>query len=166
MVKPQKKTVCWDSCTFLSFIEATAGRAEALHAIFEEAVRKEIRLLASVICVTEVAFTAAERKKRLSKKTEKAIAKLWQPGSPVEIVDYSLGIARKAQTLLRHKILKKIHLKPLDAIHIATAMQGRASELHTYDGRLQAWSAISGVSIKEPEPHQMLLPESASDGKR
>lgn len=149
--------MCWDSCSFVSFIEGTEQRIANLRAVFEEAVQKEILLVASSLCITEVAFTAAERAGCLSDEIERNIEKLWLPGSPVIVVDYSRLIARKAQQLLRLKCEKHLGLKPMDAIHIATAMQQRATELHTYDTRLYKWGEHVGVAIKAPEPHQMLL---------
>ncbi len=151
------RTVCWDACTFLSLIEETPDRVRDLRAVLHEAIEKEIRLIASSICITEVAFSAAERAGGLSEEVERKIAKLWLLGSPVQVVDYSPLIARKAQVLLRKKLETGLHLKPLDAIHIATAMQERATELHTYDRRLWAWSDQVDLSIKNPIPHQMLL---------
>lgn len=158
MPKPTR-TVCWDSCTFVSLIEGTKGRVSALRAVFEEAVQKEIRLIASAVCITEVAFIAPERKQGLSDKTQQDIAKLWLPGSPIVIVEYSVIVARKAQLLLREKLRSGLHLKPLDAIHLATAMQEHADEMHTYDRGLHKWSGFCKMPIRDPRPHQMVLDE-------
>lgn len=151
------KKVCWDSCAFLSYIEGTKGRIKCLREVFQEAVNKEIELCASSICITEVAFTAAERAGGLSEKTERVINKLWSPGSPIRVIDYSQLVARKAQKLLRHTLKSKLKLKPLDAIHIATAMQSHATELHTYDENLYPWSECSGVKIMKPKAFQQML---------
>lgn len=160
--KTPTKKVCWDSNAFLSYIEGTESRIDDLRAVFIEGINKEIAIIASSICITEVAFTAAERTNGLSKEVEREIAKLWAPGSPIQLIEYSSLIARHAQRLLRAKCDKGWHLKCMDAIHIATAVQQRAEELHTFDKRLWAWSEYTGIAIKKPEPHQMLLPGNAN----
>lgn len=157
MPKAPSRTICWDSCTFVSYIEGTRDRIRDLRAVFEEAINKEIRLAASAVCITEVAFVAAERSGGPSPQVEREIDKLWMPGSPIQIIDYSQLIASKAQKLLRHKLANDLHLKPLDAIHIATAMQIKATALHTFDERLWDWSSTAGVAVQRPKPIQTLL---------
>lgn len=53
-------------------------------------------------------------------------------------------------------------LKPIDAIHLATAKRVGAAEFHTYDERLDKYAEMISVRIIRPyvphEPPQMRLP--------
>lgn len=50
-------------------------------------------------------------------------SKLWQAGSPMEIVEFSELIALRAQRFMQDALSKLWSLKPADAIHTATADQ-------------------------------------------
>lgn len=152
-----KRSVCWDSCAFVSFIEETEGRVESLRAVMEEAITREVELFTSAISITEVAFVAAERSGGLDKDTERKIDQLWHPDSPVQVVEYTQLVAIGARQLLRQKLELDIALKPMDAIHIATALRAQVDELHTYDDRIKKWAEHAGIKIVEPAPFQMLL---------
>ena len=152
-----KRSIYWDSCTFVSFIDETAGRTQDLRAIMEEARNKEVVIYTSAISITEVAFKTAEQSGGLDREVEDKIDKLWHPSSPVRVVDYSRLVAYDARELLRKKLELGFSLKPLDAIHIATAIRAKVDELQTYDAKLKKWGEPLGLKITEPKPFQMLL---------
>lgn len=159
------KKVYWDACTFLSFIEGTPDRADDVRAVFEEAINKEIVLYTSAISITEVAFVAAERRGDLDEKVEHAIDRLWQAASSVRVVEYTPLVAYEARRLLRLKLERRIPLKPLDAIHIATAVRMKVDVLHTYDGNMKKWAGPTGMKIIAPKPFQMLLMDNDAKGE-
>ncbi len=165
MMPEFKRSVYWDSCAFLSFIEETDGRVESLRAVMEEAIKREVALYTSAISITEVAFVAAEHSGGLDEDTEQKIDKLWHPSSPVQVVEYTQLIAIQARQLLRQKLDLGISLKPMDAIHIATALRAQVDELHTYDDRMKKWREHTGIRIVEPAPVQMLLATSDAQTK-
>lgn len=155
-----KRSIYWDSCVFLSFIEETDGRAKNLRAVMEEAINREVELYASTISMTEVAFVTAERSGGLDADTEEKIDRLWHPSSPIRMMEFTQLVAKEARQLLRKNLELDIGLKPMDAIHIATALRAKVDELHTYDENLKKWSEPAGLRIVEPMPFQTLLAKS------
>jgi len=104
----------------------------------------DFQLITSVLSITEVAYATIERESALLDiATEEQIAKLWEAGSPIKVVEVYELIALKAQQLMRKAITNKWSLKPPDAIHLATADQLGVKEFHTYDEGLDKYSDLT-----------------------
>ncbi len=103
-----------------------------------------------MVSLTEVAFTAAERSdSALSEDDEAAIDALLSDRNAVLLVEYSESIARQARSLMREAVSRGWSLKPMDAIHLASARFMEAQEFHTYDD-LSRFEALVNFSIGEP----------------
>ena len=71
-------------------------------------------------------------------------------GSATTVEVYPLIVAR-ARNLIRAGVPRGwTGLKPIDAIHIATAQQMGVAEMHTRDERLFRYKEIVGFPITEP----------------
>lgn len=154
------RRVYWDACIFLHYIEGTPEWMPTLDALLEEASEsKELVIFTSAISITEVSFAKAEKDgQALDPKIEAAIDDLWNDRSAVRLVEYNEIIAREARRLLRRSIEIPLALKPMDAIHLATAINRRVAEFHTTDERLQRWQDL-GFPIREPfTPKPKLFP--------
>lgn len=68
----------------------------------------------------------------------------------MKLAEFHEVIGRDARTLMRRAIASGNSLKPLDAIHLATAARLKVVEFHTYDQRLFKYTGIVGFSITEP----------------
>ena len=81
-----------------------------------------IKIYTSALSKVEVSFGATEQKQRaLDAETEDRIDNLWaDPGAAV-LVEFHDAIGREAKLLTRSAITQGWSLKPLDAIHLATA---------------------------------------------
>lgn len=147
--------IYWDSCVFLSYVNEYADRMPTLEALLERSARGEIELYTSEISRVEVAFAASEQKRgRLDPEIEQKIGSLWADSNVVVSVEYHRGIGQIARDLMREAITRGWSLKPLDAIHLATAQWLTSagievSEFQTYDN-LSRYASIVGFSICEP----------------
>ena len=104
----------------------------------------------------EVAFAASEQQRRaLDVQEEEKIDGLWSDPDAIDLVEYHDDIGRQARSLIRNSITRGWSLKPLDAIHLATAqwlmrVGFSVSEFHTYDSRLERYGPIVGFKICQP----------------
>lgn len=137
----------WDACVPLSYINGDTDRLQHIDDFMSKS-GTGFQLITSALSITEVAFAASERDNgTLDQATEERISKLWEAGSPIRIVDVYQLIALKAKELMRSAISQKWSLKPADAIHLATAVQLRAKEFHTYDSALGKFSNLAGITF-------------------
>ena len=150
------KTIYWDSNCLLAYVNAEANRVDVLEALLDLSARGDIELYASIISQTEVAFSDSERRSQtLNPEVERRIDDLLGGHSVVTAVDFNASIGRVARNLIRDSVARGWSLKPLDAIHLATAQRlqnagAQVDEFHTYDGGLSRYSPIVGFPISEP----------------
>jgi predicted nucleic acid-binding protein len=149
----------WDANCFLSYINGIPDRLPDLDALLAEASRGEVEILTSTISMVEVAFGQAEQdNKQLDPGVEAALNELWTPSSPIELVEFYPQIAQRAKDLMRSGLPMGWQLKPMDAIHLATAQHFEATYIHTYDDKLDRYAADIGIPIVRPTAVRPLLP--------
>jgi predicted nucleic acid-binding protein len=154
---PEPRLIYWDACVFLSYINGVADRLPDIDGLLEQAAKRSIRLITSAVTVVEVAMAETERTSDvLDPQAEVKIAGLWQPPSPIDLVDFHPLIAAGAVRIIRDGIPKGWRLKPLDAIHLATAQRMAVDEIHTYSKDWDRYAPVLGCKICRPfleEPH-------------
>ncbi len=155
--------IYWDACVFLTYVEHfPEERMPILDALVASALAKEIALYTSTVSIAEVAFATAERVGRvLDPDVEAKIDALWDDRAVVKLVDFHPLIGRQARELMRSALLAGRSVKPLDAIHLATAQRMVVAEFHTYDQRLLRFAASVNLDFPVLEPfarHPRLLP--------
>lgn len=140
----------WDANLFLSYVEGTPGRFETIQAIITAAEFDEVRIYTSTISVAEVAFAGAERTIGvLDPAVAHSIAHLWTDRL-LNLVEVSYDIALAARDVVRGSLLHGPRLKPMDAVHLATARHVAVSRMHTFDGQLHKHSERLGFPILAP----------------
>lgn len=145
------RNLYWDSCVFLSWINAVPERVPMLETIFDEARRKDVVIYTSTVSMTEVAYAATEKDARkLDDAVERAIDELFGDRDVIRVVEYHELIAREARRKIRQAITNGWSLKPMDAIHLATATRVSADELQTYDEPLLKYKGAMGFTIRQP----------------
>lgn len=156
---PEAQLIYWDACVFLSYINGVADRVDDVEGLLQLAEKGSIRLITSVATVVEVAMSETERTgDLLDPDAEVKIAALWQPPSPITLVDFHPLIAAGALRLIREGVPKGWRLKPLDAIHLATAQRQGVDEIHTYSADWDRYAPILGCKISRPFLKQRDLP--------
>ena len=161
-----RRVVYWDACCCLSYINEIADRLAILEALLGNSVRGsgDIRLYTSALSKVEVAFSVSEQQKQvLDVEAESRIENLWADPDALVTVEYHDVIGGIAKGLMRSAVTSGWSLKPLDAIHLATAqwlseLGLTVDEFHTYDKRLLKWAPIVGFKIIRPyTPQPQLL---------
>lgn len=162
---PDNPIIYWDANVLLSYIEDTPGRTAVIEPIFERATKGEIRIATSVVSRVEVAFLPSEHvDEEDDPDADDPVAELWKPASPLTPVEFHDGIADIARKLVRTAKAREWSLKPLDAIHIASAVFVNAAEMHTYDTKLHRFAEDAGLPITEPTTAQEQLRPAAEYG--
>ena len=156
----------WDSCVFLSYVNEIPNRITVLEPLLADSANRNgsVRIYTSAISQVETSFAATEQHQRsLDAETERRIDSLWADTNAVVSVEYHDSIGRDARQLMRDGIPQGWSLKPLDAIHLATAkwlvsVGIPIAEFHTYDTQLFRYSTAIGLPILEPyTPQPQLL---------
>ncbi len=150
--------IYWDACVTLEYIN-NQDHLKVSH-IQGLLLDSNVQLVTSVLSIVEVAKGKIEQDgKALDIAVEKKILKLWEVGSPIEVVEFYELIAEGARDLIRAAIPYGFSLKPADAIHLATADRFEVTEFHTYDERLAKFQAFtnSKFPIIEPRARQAVL---------
>ncbi len=89
---------------------------------------------------------------------ESKIDLLWDHDSILELIEVHHEISSIARDLIRQALTNKWALKPLDAIHLASAKWLGIKEFFTYDSALQKYSDYIECKILEPYVLQPNLP--------
>lgn len=156
MTSDTPKPIYWDSNCFLAYVNAEANRVDVLAALLASSARGDIELYASAVSQAEVAFSDSERRRRmLDPETERRIDDMLRNPRIATLVDFNDSIGRTARSMTRAAVARGWSLKPMDAIHLATARWLRGAnvgvdEFHTYDDRLFRYADICGFRILEP----------------
>jgi predicted nucleic acid-binding protein len=148
-----KHLLYWDSNVFLSHLAGYPDRIAMLDAIRAEVSNSKgtLGIITSVVAVTEVAYVVHERQRgALDPEVERRIDEFWADTATITLVEYHVLIAREARWLIREAVARGWSLRALDAIHLATARRLHAREFHTYDDRLDKFSAILGLPVLRP----------------
>ena len=157
---PDINYLYWDSNVFIAYLNNEPGRVLTIESIFEKIIKEnKLKVATSTITISEVAWVAQERHKRiLSTQEEDRIDGLWQNTSLIDFVEFNEEIAYQARTLMRNGMARGLsQLKPIDFIHLASAEWLGALEINSYDGKFTAYSSFITIPIIEPHIQQAKL---------
>lgn len=119
----------WDANVFIAALSAEQGRVEKLRPVLKAAERGETEILTSVVTLTEVVNPRRSHTPR-GEELDRTIDAFFRHDFII-VVPLGESMARRAREFCR-----EYGLKPLDAIHLATAIIADAERLETFDQRL------------------------------
>ena len=119
--------VYWDSSVFHALFSKEAGRVEKCQRIEQAAQKGLVEIYFSSVSYTECVWLKSVER-RLSKEHEEVIQKYFQHKF-LKPVTCERSIGEEARQLL----WRYAHLKPKDAIHVASALFARVDAMHSYD---------------------------------
>lgn len=132
-----------DSSVYIAAINSETTRVRTVKAILEAADRSEIQIVASTFVAAEVIKRRGEEQ-YLSADHETEIDAILRSDRILWVeLDFSLAIQAR-------KLARAHNLKPGDAIHLASAIRGKADILLRYDSGFQTNSALDGIEICDP----------------
>lgn len=159
--KPAKTTlVYWDACLFIDLLNKTAGRIEVLEKLWAELHEKSRAVVAvtSLVTIAEVVRTEVEKSQgKLDPAILSRINAFWAPESPVERVEVFQRLVEEARELQRQSVEWNKKLRPMDAIHFATAQRRNCRRFLTYDKELLALDGKFPFSVQAPRTDQLPL---------
>jgi len=123
----------WDSCVFISYLGKHPARTGVLDAIVDDIQKSDgkKKIVASQIAKVEVAFAGNTP---LTSAEEQLIDDFWADDTVIELIEFHDQIAKLARQLIRESRSRGVHqIKPIDAIHLATAISVGVNEFHTYN---------------------------------
>lgn len=158
----RRRRIYWDSNCWLYLISADPGKLPILEVLLSDSKNElgDIELVTSVISKVEVAFVQSEYQGGQPDRTvEEAIDALWAD-TAVTLIELHDQITLEARGLVRSGLHQAWSLKPLDAIHLATAKWFGVDEFHTYDKGLikEGLSTHLGFPIENPAVTGLSLP--------
>lgn len=151
--------IYWDTNCFLSWLNGEPERVPVLEALLDLAERGERSLVTSTLTLVEVVYLASERPGApLDESGEHAIDALFERAM-ITFVELHEGVARQARRLMRDAIGQGWSLRHADAIHLATALDARAEEVHTYEAqnRRARWTGLVGIPVATPSGANLRL---------
>lgn len=148
MTTPQK--VYWDSCIWIALLNKEGGRFENITPLFNRAKNKELIIYTSILSLVEVAKT---KNYKASDPERDAYDKEGFGGiffyNFIERIQLDIPVALLARSFVEHN-----ELKPLDAIHLASACHYSCDVIYTYDTKLLK---LNGKT--SPEGHPLIISE-------
>jgi predicted nucleic acid-binding protein len=157
MLSSSVPLVYWDACVFLEYInDVDVARVSHIQGMMLDS---NIQIVTSILSIVEVAKGKIEQDgNAVDAATEAKINKLWEVGSPIEVIEFYELIAEDAKKLMRAAIPHGYSLKAGDAIHLATADRLKVSEFHTYDNLAKYFQFTNTrFPIVEPVANQAVI---------
>jgi predicted nucleic acid-binding protein len=144
---------------FLSYINDIPGRVGNVEALLYAAHKGELQIVTSTVSVVEVAYAEKEKSgQALEPAKLQAIDDLMHARG-VALVEFYGQIAQLARAIVRESMTdaSRKTVKPMDAIHVATALRLGIPAFYTYDVPLRTQSAPLGIPMMEPVAQQPML---------
>lgn len=144
--------IYFDACVFLAYVSDEAGRAPVIELIFEQSEAGKLDIVTSTASIAEVTHVLGEQEAdKLDPDIEGKLDDMFNDAKTVVLAEFSSLVARDARTLIRESLVSAVNtLKPMDAIHLATAQRLRVQEFCTYDKKLLRHNGRFSFPIREP----------------
>ncbi len=128
--------IYWDSDTFLGWLQNEAGKAEVCEGTIKRAEAGEVLIVTSALTITEVLWLRGAPK--VSRDKAEILRRFFRR-SFIRVRNVTRSVAESAQELVWDH-----NIRPKDALHVATALDAKASILETFDDGLIGKSGSVG----------------------
>ena len=148
-----------DSCVHVSYLNGDVARAPHIEALYRQARAGEVTLYTSTVALTEVAYILGQLTVDNSGEIQdRRIDRILRNGHLVKLVSFNQAIAVAARKLVRESAERRRSqgrmmeraLKPLDAIHLASAQAMKVSTFLAYDTVYRGLRAEFPFNFAEP----------------
>lgn len=139
--------IYWDSDAFLGWLQAEPGKSDLCAGTLKRADLGEVIIFTSALTIAEVLWM---RGAPMIPQEKADIVRKFFRRSYFRVRNVTRSISENAQDLVWTQAIR-----PKDAIHVATALDARASALETFDAELLKKSGIIGnpaLIIRKPVP--------------
>jgi predicted nucleic acid-binding protein len=159
MMVERRRTIYWDSSLFLHLLAGDRDVVPVLVRMIDEIQRTDrFRIVTSTFSIVEVAFLLDERANgRLTPDFEATVDRLWADTTLLRLAEFDQETGRLARGYTRAAVADGRALKPIDAIHLATATIVGAEVVLTTDERLVKRGREVGVPIGPPDDSVLAL---------
>lgn len=147
----------WDAACFIAVLNEEEGRVEECESVLRAAANREVEIVTSAFTITEVLYPKGGRP--LPPDLRKIVSTYFRRPEIV-IVNVDRELAEAAQ-----RFFWDFGVRPKDAVHVASALRGKASVLETYDDKLIDLDRKLGGSppLKVRRPVAIIPPASNLD---
>ena len=143
------RRIYWDACVFIHALEQTVEYRPTLEAIVDEARAGRLVIVTSALTLAETGVRVAQD----GAPTDELLDVLFR-SNYISVRALDAPLASQAR-----RIARAHGLKPMDAIHVATAIDCAVEVMHTMDGKTKRRGLIPksgkigepGLVIKEPD---------------
>lgn len=156
MTNKPAKNVYWDTNLFIHFMNDHPVHAPVIEGIWDEVRQKGGKVVTSQVAKVELVLIGGESGKELDESAEKQLDAFWDSPNLL-IADLTDWVLKRARRLIREaKQAGFKGLKPLDAIHLATAQwvndfsPNKIAAFYTYDEPLWQFGPLIGIPTVEP----------------
>jgi predicted nucleic acid-binding protein len=142
----EPRLVYVETSVFLAYLMGEPGRVDDAKSVMLRAESGDFRMITSSVTLTEVGASPGTVSADVERQIDLFFNHSW-----LYIVNLDKPVAVLARTIAREH-----HLKPLDAIHVASAVSRNASELLTYDDKILRVGVLGSMSVNEPSGQRAL----------
>jgi predicted nucleic acid-binding protein len=142
--------VYWDTCLFIDLLQRTPERIEILSEYIAEAQKGKLCLVTSAFTLAEVVKVG----RALPEEDERIIRDFFE--NPYILIQQ---LDRAVAEIARGIVRSHSHIKPPDAVHIASAVVAEAPTLLTYDREhlIPKSELIGSPPLKIEEPQRLQI---------
>ena len=148
-----------DSCVHVSYLNGNFARTPHIEALYRQARAGEVTLYTSTVALTEVSYILGQLTADNSGEIQdRRIDRILRNGRLVKLVNFNQAIAVAARQLVRESAERRRRqgrmmeraLKPLDAIHLASAQAMKVHTFLAYDTVYRSLRAEFPFDFAEP----------------
>lgn len=145
-MKKDLDLICWDTPVLIDWLQGsgTKNRMRSIKSVMSEIKARKYKLAVSTLAYVEILEC------KMPEQAIKRFEDFMKDRNLVEVFAVDTRIAKRAQALRNRLNEKGKKIETPDAIHIATAIVGKAKQLHTFDEKilkLNGKNEVEGLAI-------------------